>query len=139
MLVRYVISGGTSASVNIAVLSLLYYIFHIYYLLASVISFLVSWFVSLFLQKFWTFRDRSTKGIHKQAGMYLVSSLLGLAINTSLLYIFVDYLHFYVFLGQVFAGVITASVTFFISRDHVFKNGKISVESVAEAIVEDDI
>ncbi|MEI6843432.1 MAG: GtrA family protein [bacterium] len=124
LVVRYVISGGTSASVNIAILSILYYIFHMYYLLASVFAFIVAFFVSLVLQKFWTFRDHSTKDMHLQIGKYLVSSLFGLAINTALLYIFVDHFHFYVFLGQVFAGIITASITFFISRNHVFTNGE---------------
>jgi len=129
MLVRYIISGGISATVNLAVLSILYYIFDMYYLLASIFSFLVAFFVSLTLHKFWTFEDHSMKGASLQAGKYLVSSIFGLIINTSFLYIFVDFMHLYVFLGQIFAGIITASVTFFISRDHIFKNGKALVKN----------
>jgi putative flippase GtrA len=131
LLVRYVISGGTSATVNLLTLSILYYIFHIYYLIASVFAFLVAFFVSLGLHKFWTFKDSSMNGVHKQAGKYLASSIFGLAINTSFLYIFVDYFHIYVFLGQIFAGLITASVTFFISRDHIFNNGKALIKDCA--------
>ena len=126
---RYIISGGTSATVNLAVLSILYYIFGVYYLLASIFSFLVAFFVSLTLHKFWTFKDPSMEGAPLQAGKYLMSSIFGLAINTSFLYIFVDFMHLYVFLGQIFAGAITASITFFISRDHIFKDGKVSVKN----------
>lgn len=130
MIVRYIISGGTSAIVNLAVLSLLYYIFHVYYILAGVIAFCIAFFVSLILHKFWTFDDPSMDGAHKQAGKYLVASVFGLILNTFILYICVDVLHFYVFLGQIVAGGLTACVTFFISRDHVF-NQKIIIDKIS--------
>jgi putative flippase GtrA len=125
LIIRYIISGGTSAAVNLAILSILYYIFHVYYILASVISFLISFFISLILQKFWTFQDKSTDGMHLQIGKYLLSSLFGLSINTFLLYVFVDHVHFYVFFSQILAGLITACVTFFISRDYIFNTSQI--------------
>ncbi len=128
ILIRYIISGGTSAVVNLTTLSVLYYILGIYYLIASVFSFAVAFFVSLTLHKFWTFQDYSRVDMHLQIGKYLMSSVFGLSINTLLLYIFVDHFHFYVFLGQIFAGAITASITFFISRDIIFKKGKVVVK-----------
>lgn len=117
---RYAISGLTSFSVNLGVLSFLYYLFHLYYIYASIVSFGAAFFVSLVLQKFWTFKDRNVEKVHLQIGKYLATSLFGLAINTLLLYILVDYFHAYVFLGQIFAGGITAFFTFFIFRDYVF-------------------
>lgn len=128
LIVRYVISGGTSAAINLATLSLLYYVFNIYYIFASIVAFIVSFFISLVLHKFWTFEDKSTHGVHKQAGKYLISSILGLIINTTILYICVDLVHMYVFLGQIIAGVLTASVTFFISRDHIFNQIEKKIE-----------
>lgn len=120
LLVRYVISGGTSAGINLSILSLLYYVFHIYYIMASIVAFMVAFFVSLILHKFWTFGDHSMIDIHKQAGKYLANSLLGLVINTFILFICVDILHLYVYMGQIVAGILTACVTFFISRDYIF-------------------
>ncbi|MDQ5949275.1 MAG: GtrA-like protein [Patescibacteria group bacterium] len=127
LIVRFVISGGTSAFVNIAILSLLYYVFHVYYLLASIISFLISFVVSLVLQKFWTFQDRSMVDAHVQAGKYLATSLVGLAINTVILYICVEHFHFYVFLGQLVAGGVTACCTFFLSRNYVFNSTQMAL------------
>jgi len=124
LVVRYLISGGTSAIVNLAILSLLYYVFDVYYILAGIIAFSVAFFVSLSLHKFWTFDDTSMVGAHKQAGKYLIVSLFGLAINTFILYVCVDILHLYVYIGQIVAGGLTACVTFFISRDHVFNQSK---------------
>lgn len=120
LIVRYLISGGTSAVVNLSILSLLYYIFNVYYILAGMIAFCVAFFVSLTLHKFWTFDDPSMDGAHKQAGKYFITSIFGLIMNTLILYICVDLLHLFVYIGQIVAGGLTACVTFFISRDHVF-------------------
>jgi len=122
LLVRYVISGGVSALVDLSLL----YLFNLYthYLIAAAFAFSVAFFVSFTLQKFWTFKDHSTDGIHKQTVIYLGTSLFGLSLNTLLMYIFVDYIHVGVISSQVFAGGLVACCTFFISRDFVFKYKK---------------
>lgn len=121
---RYIISGGTSAVVDLALLFFLYNILEFHYLISAVIAFSLAFFVSFILQKFWTFKNHSTDGIHGQAMIYLGSSLFSLAFNTLLMYLFVDKLHFAVLLSQVFAGAIVACFTFFISR-RIFKYQKI--------------
>ncbi|MHB1316294.1 MAG: GtrA family protein [Minisyncoccota bacterium] len=121
LIVRYLISGGTSASINLGVLSLLYYIYNIYYIYSAIVAFLVSFFVSLFLQKFWTFEDYSKDKMSIQVGKYLFTSLIGLSLNTLFLYILVDHFHLYVYMGQIIAGGLVACITFSISRKFVFK------------------
>lgn len=121
LIVRYIISGGTSAVINLGVLSFLYYIQNVYYLYAAIIAFTVSFLVSLVLQKFWTFEDRSRENVHIQIGKYLLSSLFGLSLNTLFLYILVDHFHFFVYIGQMIAGGLVACITFFISRKFIFK------------------
>jgi len=122
LVVRYVIAGGTSAFINLAVLSYLYYIVGIHYLIAGIISFVISFMISLVLQKLWTFKDSSRDGIGLQIGKYLATSLFGLGLNTLLLYILVDHFHFFVYIGQIIAGGSTACVTFFLSRKYVFRS-----------------
>lgn len=120
-IVRYVMSGGTSACVNLITLYIFKYKLGFYYLTASIIAFIVAFFVSLILHKFWTFRDNSIDNIQKQGIMYLLSSLFGLSLNTTLMYLFVSILHFWIMFSQVLAGVLVASCTFFISKHIVFK------------------
>lgn len=121
LIVRYIISGGTSAVINLSVLSFLYYIQEVYYLYAAIVAFIVSFLFSLILQKFWTFKDNSRENVHIQIGKYLLSSLFGLSLNTLFLYILVDHLHFFVYMGQIIAGGLVACITFFISRKFIFK------------------
>lgn len=123
-IVRYVISGSSSAMVNLFVLYLFNSVIGLFYLTASIIAFCVAFFVSLILHKFWTFKDHSLEGAHKQGAMYLLNSLFGLSLNTMLMYIFVSLIHIYVLLAQILAGIIVACFTFFISKHIVFKNGK---------------
>lgn len=117
---RYIISGGTSAVVDLALLYFLNTKLQFHYLPASIMAFCVAFFVSFVLQKFWTFKNRSTEGVHGQLAIYLGSSLFSLGVNTLLMYIFVDYFQIMVLLSQVFAGGIVACFTFFISRK-IFK------------------
>jgi len=120
LIVRYIISGGTAAFVNLSFFALFFYIFHVNYLIANVIAFIIAFFVSLTLQKFWTFRDHSTDRIHIQGILYLFSSLFGLGVNTLVLYICVDFLGFLPIIGVIIAGIATALCTFPISRKYIF-------------------
>lgn len=119
-ILRYIISGGTSASVNISLFSLFFYVFHVHYIVSNIIAFCVAFFVSLWLQKFWTFRDHSKDGMHVQGLYYLLNSLLGLVINTSFLYICVRYFSIKPIFGVIIAGMCTALITFQISSRFIF-------------------
>jgi putative flippase GtrA len=122
ILIRYIISGGTAASVNLFVFAVFFYQFKIHYLISNIIAFSMAFGVSLTLQKFWTFKDHSTENIHVQTVLYLANSLFGLAVNTLLLYVSVDILGFMPLAGVILAGIGTALCTFQISRRYVFNS-----------------
>jgi putative flippase GtrA len=126
ILVRYVLSGGTAAIVDLALLYALYEVMRVHYLISAILAFLMAFVVSFTLQKFWTFRNVSHENMHTQVFTYLGTSLLGLALNTLLMYVFVDLALVHVMLSQVFAGAIVACFTFFLSKYFVFKQPKLS-------------
>src|SRR3989344_279145 len=57
--IRYIISGGTGAVVNLATLFVLVHFFQVWYLLSVIMAFVVAFFVSFSMQKFFTFNDDS--------------------------------------------------------------------------------
>lgn len=120
LIFRYLVSGGTSASVNIGIFSVLHYYFGLYYIISNVFAFVIAFFVSLVLQKFWTFQDHSTENIHMQGLFYLASSLFGLGINTLVLYISVDLINLPPIIGVIIAGAFTAVCTFQINKRYIF-------------------
>ena len=121
--VRFIISGGTSALVDLTALYLLNSILGLYYLLSAILAFMIAFGVSFTLHKYWTFKSHQEE-THKQAIMYLGTSLFALFLNTLLMYIFVDFFHIQVLASQFFVGIMVAFSSFFISRNFVFKYKK---------------
>ena len=120
VVIRFIISGGTSASVDLILLYLLNTTLGIHYLLSAILAFVGAFGVSFTLHKYWTFKSHEEE-THRQVVMYLGTSLFGLFLNTTLMYIFVDFFHIIVLLSQFFVGIMVAFSSFFISRNFVFK------------------
>lgn len=117
---RYFISGGTAGVTDIALLYLFNEIIGIHYLLSSAVAFVCAFIVSFLLHKFWTFKSHG-EATHRQIITYLFSSLFGLFLNTLLMYLFVDKFHLEVITSQIIVGLMVACLSFFISRNLVFK------------------
>ncbi len=118
---RYLASGGTAAATDLVLLYLLTDGAGFHYLSSAALAFIAAFFVSFFLQKFWTFEDESIEKIHVQVGVYFLVALGHLILNSTLLYIFVDWLHLWYMAAQFIALGLLACVTFFISRDFIFQ------------------
>jgi putative flippase GtrA len=123
VVVRYIIAGGTGASTDLVILYVLNGILKIQYLVAAILAFLLAFCVSFVLHKYWTFKSHGQE-THKQAMLYMLTSLFALSLNTLFMYIFVGHFHFAVILSQIFAGALVAFSSFFISRTVVFKYKK---------------
>lgn len=121
ILFRYLVSGCTAASVDLALLYLFNITWGLQYLLAAILAFILAFFISFSLQKFWTFQDRNKDGIHKQAGVYFIVSITGLLLNTFLIYVFAGLLNLHIIIAQILAGVFVAVSNFFFYRYFVFK------------------
>lgn len=119
--VKYLISGGTAAAVNIGLLYVFTDIFGIWYITSAVMSFVAAFFVSFIFQKFWTFEDRSTDNMHGQAAVYLVVTTTNLCLNTALIYGFVEFIHIHYLFAQIIAGGIIACESFFVYRKFIFR------------------
>ncbi len=121
-LYRYLVSGGTSAFVDLGFLFFFTSVLEIWYLASSVLAFIIAVGVSFVMQKFWTFRDHSTEGWKAQAGLYLaIISTNNLGLNTILMYVFVDHLHIHYFLSQFVISGLIAIESYFVYQIFVFR------------------
>ncbi len=118
---KFLIAGGFAFTVNIIVLYVLTDILHIYYLISTVLAFLVAFNVSFFLQKSWTFGDNSRDNLHVQIPLYLGMQVANLVLNTGLMYAFVEYLHIWYILSQIIITSVLATVIFLINKKYIFK------------------
>ncbi len=118
---RYLAAGGTAALVDFIFLYFFTDMAHLHYLWSSVLAFIAAFFVSFFLQKFWTFQDDSVEKVHSQVAVYLAVAVASLLLNTALMYLFVDVFRLWYMAAQFTASGLLACATFFVSRDFIFR------------------
>ncbi len=123
-IMRYVVSGITATGFDLFLLFLFKSVFHIWYLLSAVLAFILSFGVSFFLQKFWTFEDNSTHKVKSQASMYFLITLFNLGLNTFLVYIFVDKVGIQYLLSQIIASGLIAFGSYFVYGKFIFQKDK---------------
>lgn len=121
-IIKYIISGGSGAVVNIGVLYLLTDVFGYWYLFSSMISFFSSCWISFILQKFWTFKDVSVDKFSKQALMFFFVQTVNLGLNTMLVYLLVEFLGLWYIAAQIISGVLIAISSFIIFSKIIFSD-----------------
>ena len=117
---RFLISGGISATTNFATLYILTEFFDVWYLLSSVIALVLSLIVSFLLQKFWTFQNYSLERVHIQVPLHATLALCNLVFNTIALYVLVEWFGVWYMFGQVINGMVIAAVNYYMYRTHIF-------------------
>lgn len=120
IIIRYIMSGGASFGTNIVALYVLTEYFKIYYLYSAVLAFFIGFVVSFSMMKYWTFQDLSSGGGHKQLTLYFIVTVFNLLLNTTLMYLFVDYAHLWYILAQVISSLLIAVSSFIIYRNFIF-------------------
>ncbi|MCL2342471.1 MAG: GtrA family protein [Firmicutes bacterium] len=100
---RYIFVGGIAFVVDYSVLLLLNKKFGLYYQYASLISFTVSFIVNYFLSMRFVF---NRAGDHKDLIAFLITGLIGLALNQVLLLLFTDGLRVDIAIGKPIVTVI---------------------------------
>ena len=118
---RFLLSGGTAFGTDIILLYLFTDIFGVWYLASAVAAFILAFGVSFTLQKFWTFKDNSRDGIHMQMGVYFFVAVINLALNTLLVYVFVERADLHYLFAQAVASALIAVESFFIYQHFIFK------------------
>ncbi len=119
---RYLVAGGTAASVDFFFLYTFTEKVGLHYLVSAALAFVAAFCVSFLLQKFWTFQDDSIERVHTQVALYFIFALMNLGINTALMYLFVDVMEIWYMGAQFLASGLIAFESFFIGRYFIFTN-----------------
>ena len=94
-------------------------VFHLYYILAAVLSFSIAVTWSFFVNRRWTFRRRGS-GFAGQYFKFIAANLISMALNLSLLYLFVDYGGLHDLLAKLISSFFVAFVNFTINKFWTF-------------------
>ena len=119
-IIKYVISGSSALTVDLVLLFTFTNYLGMWYLISSILAFLIAFVVSFGLQKFWTFRDNSMIQIKKQAGIYFLVTSMNLVINTGAIYLMVDHFGIWYLYAQVLISGILAITSYLIYKFKIF-------------------
>jgi putative flippase GtrA len=119
--IRFLAVGIMVVVFNVVLLYSLTSFLGIWYLVSSVIAYILAVLLNFSLQKWWVF-DHGTKGSGKQQfSLYAIVSLGYLALNTLSMYVLVDRFHVLYLFAQAGITLVLSVINFWINKTFVFK------------------
>ena len=110
-LFRFGVVGGLAFLIDAGLLYILTEFLNIYYLISSIISFIVSLAFNYVLSILWVF-DVKKKQTIKEVLLFAILSVIGLGINQLVMYLGVDLLHIHYMLCKIISTIIVMVYNF---------------------------
>lgn len=121
-IIKFIISGGTAAFVDLLCLYIFTDLFRLWYLLSAVLAFVIAFIVNFNFQKFWTFKGDHEKQGREQLVMFLIINLINLSLNSLGMYLLVERVGIWYLLSQFLMSGILAFESYFVYRLVIFKH-----------------
>jgi len=128
-IVRFVISGASATAIDLFLLFFLTDIVKLWYIHSAVFAFGTSFFLSFYLQKYWTFEDKREHLKTKQMLMYFLVASSNLLLNTFGLFLLVHFFHFYYLLAQLLVVGVLGIGSFLVYNILIFKKSLIGIKN----------
>lgn len=103
--IKFGLVGVMNTMIDYTIYAALFYVVHVHYLLANIISFSVAVSNSYILNRRWTFRS-DHPAWRTEAAKFIVVNIIGLGLSEILLFLQVDHLHISKLLAKLFAIVV---------------------------------
>lgn len=109
---KFLLVGGTATVIDFIIFFLLHEILSVNTLVANVTSFSLSLIYNYFISILWVFETDKDASKKQQFIIFLVFSLMGLGINTAIVYFCTDILKLYSMIGKIIATAIVMVFNF---------------------------
>lgn len=113
---RFSLVGVFSVTTYYALLFGLTEFAHVWYIASAIVAFGGYFVVSFNLQKHWAFRNRSKERIKQELAQFSLMAVGNWILNTSLLYVLVEYFHMWYLLAQGILTVVVSIIAYFALR-----------------------
>lgn len=118
---KFYLSGCVSGGLDLILLFIFYDIVHLEIVQATTISFILCFAISFFLQKTWTFRNRSNRRVVRQMAMYFAIGFLNLNLNGFLMHLLVNRFEVWYILAQLGVNLLLGGGNYLFSRFIIFR------------------
>ncbi len=103
---RYLFVGGIAAVVNIGMLYVFTDIIHIHYIISNILSFIMGLSINYILSKKFVFQEETKISSSKEFLIYAIIGVIGLGIDTLLVWLFTDILSIYYMISKLISTMI---------------------------------
>lgn len=114
--VRFMAGGSISVLVYYAILYTFTEYLDVWYIASSALGWILSYVVGFFVQKFWTFKNRSAGEASRQFRLYIIMAIGILVSNTTFLYIFVEYINLEYINAQLILSTLLTVASYCVTR-----------------------
>lgn len=118
--IRFVVSGTTSAGVAIALLYAFTEWGGLWYMTSAGLALACSLLVSFVLQKYWTFSGHERTGTIREVSLFLLMNTVNLGLNALGLFLLVEYGHIWYIAAEFISALVVAVLTFGFMRLVIF-------------------
>ena len=122
-LIRFSIVGVGNTLVNWSIFIILN-AFGVYYIISNIIAYIIATINSYIWNSLWVFKYGQGLNINTSVKFFILN-LVGLTVNTTIMYILVDILNFNKFIALVIASVLVVMMNYTINKLWVFKEKKV--------------
>ena len=110
-ILKFGIVGGSAFIIDYGIFTVLSQLLHVHYLIASILSFSISVIYNYILSIKWVF-DVRKKQTTKEFIIFIVLSVIGLGLNSLIMYVSVDLMHIHEMIGKIIATAIVMVYNF---------------------------
>ncbi|MFZ4648357.1 MAG: GtrA family protein [Patescibacteria group bacterium] len=118
---KFVLSGCLTGGLDLFFLYIFHGIMHIGIIKATSMSFVICFLLSFFLQKIWTFRNRSNDRVLRQMLMYFAVGFMNLNFNGFLMHILVIRFGVWYLLSQLLVNFTLGAGNYIFSKFIIFR------------------
>ena len=135
-IILYLFFGGVTTAVNYGAYALCGHVFHMDVVPANIIAWVLGVAVAFVTNKLWVFESKSwkLKIVGRELLEFVLARLLTMVIETVLLWIFVDKLHFNDLIMKILTSIIVVILNYVFSKFIIFRKKK---EVLADSEKED--
>jgi len=121
--IKFSLVGTLGTIIDVGVLNLLYRVFGLFVYGAATISFILAVINNFLLNKYWTFKDEKDylRKPHIQFIQFSIVSIVGLLINLGVMYLLIEYFHFWYNWAKLAAIIVVLFWNFFANRYWTFQ------------------
>lgn len=120
-IVKFFMSGPVAGAVDLAVLYLMHGLFHFSIVLSTSVAYIFGFWVSFYLQKFWTFCNHNKQHVYQQLGLYFLLAFINLNLNGYFMHVLVDRCHVWYILAQLGVSLLIGLESFVIYKFVIFR------------------